>query len=293
MDLNNISPYIRIAWDSKLIIAEPIYTRVIFDYEIIYIQDGSATITFEDRVYNAAPGDIFFVRPKMPHSIFPHPITGLHQPHIHFDLFYQDNSHDVLVSFFPIESMSDEEKQLFRDDICDSPPFDLPDKLTVSNIGHFEELIYDVINEYELKAPFYELALKAKFLRLLAYILQEHKRNTAPHPHHDQKIIEKVRNYIRRNVRTQITLDELAAKFNISKYHLSRLFKNAYGVTPIHYHHMVRIESIKKVILNTNSSLTTIAEQFGFESVNVFSRAFRKAEGIPPSHLRARRIGDN
>lgn len=284
MDFNCISPYIRVAWDNTLSASEVIFPRINYDYELVYFQDGQGVITIESRRYDIEPGDLFLIRPAVTHAIYP--VEYLHQPHIHFDLIYEADSPTVTLPFKLMENMSTEEKNRIRKDILADSPYDLPEKITVRNRRLFEEMLYEVIGEYQIRSAHFEMNLKAKFLRLFCYLLQEQERSNSPYLAAERHELEQIRAYIHSAAYTNLSLDALAKEFNLSKYYLTRIFKNCYSVSPIHYHQKVRMEKIREAILYTNRSLTDIAEDFGFESASVFSRAFRSAEGIAPSALR-------
>src|SRR5690349_10308368 len=102
MDLDSISPYIRVAFPSSINAPWHLKERVIFDYEILLIKEAELLITIEDKSYHGMPGDIFLFKPRQRHSMRIIKGTRFIQPHIHFDLFYHENRHDVKVSFNPL-----------------------------------------------------------------------------------------------------------------------------------------------------------------------------------------------
>lgn len=285
MDLNFLSPYIRVAMDS--IIDSPIFIqeRVIFDYELFYLKEGSVFITIEDQGFYANPGDIFLFKPKQRHSIKVLS-QGFRQPHIHFDLFYQPDSPEVRISFKPLEQIPHEDIVKFRKDITGKDDLDLPNKIFVSNIKYFEKLLFDVIEEFEAKKPFSEINAKGLFIKLWVYILQENYWNNNPMVFSNIDTLKKIKDYISVHIKEEITMNELAYKFNISKYYMIRSFKKVYSITPIHFHKLIRIEKAKEMIQFTDLSFTEISEITGFKSINAFSRAFRQMEGVPPSFYR-------
>ena len=83
-----------------------------------------------------------------------------------------------------------------------------------------------------------------------------------------------------------MTLDELAAEFNISKYYLVRLFKKAFSYSPIRYHQIMRGQKAKEMIQYTSLSFTEISELLGYSSINAFSRAFKSIDGVAASYYR-------
>jgi AraC-like DNA-binding protein len=286
MDLNNLSPYIRIAMDSVILPPCTISERVIFDYELLYVKEGEALITIEDTKIHAHPGDVFLFKPKIRHSIHVIGNSNFRQPHIHFDLFYQPDSPDVRVSFKSLNQMTEDELKLFREDATSNPGMCLPNRIKLQNIKYFEEMLFDIIKEYEMRLPFYEINVKGLFIRLWTYLLRENHWNNNPAVFSNIEELIQIKDYLASNINIQVSLEDLARQFNMSKYHLVRIFKQAFHMTPIHYHQMVRLQKTKEMIQFTNMTFTQISGTMGFGSINAFSRAFRKLEGVPPSFYR-------
>jgi AraC-like DNA-binding protein len=286
MDMNSISPYIRVAMDSTILPPWYLKERVIFDYELLYVKEGKALITIENEEYNAGPGDIFLLKPKKAHSIKVLGNACFHQPHIHFDLFIQPDSREIKVSFKPLKQMSENELSKFREDITGETGLNLPDKIYVSNIRYFEELLFEIIKEFEIKKPFYEIDIKGLFIRLWIYIVRENYWRNNPAVYSNRELLKMIRDYLTLHITEDISMNDLVSEFKISKYHMIRIFHNAYATTPIHLHRMMRIEKVKEMVQFTDISMTKIAEMFGFASINALSRAFRKVEGVPPTYYR-------
>jgi AraC-like DNA-binding protein len=286
MNLQEMSPYIRFAGDSIINTPWKLNERVIFDYELLFVKEGEIEVTVEDQRYHGAPGDIFLFRPKIKHSIQTIGNHRFRQPHVHFDLFYQENSPDVKISFKPLEQIPNGETHLFREDAFEHTITDMPDHMRPKNPVLIEKMIFDIIHEYEMKLPYYEVSIKGIFTQLFLQLIRENYWNQNPHLYSNMERLTLVRNYLKHHVTKKIALDELSSVTNISKHHLIRLFKKAFGMSPIQYHQLVRIEKAKEKIKFTESPISSIAEEFGFESIHSFSRAFKKIEGVPPSFYR-------
>lgn len=66
----------------------------------------------------------------------------------------------------------------------------------------------------------------------------------------NEVFVEKILNYITRNLDQKITLNNLAEEFNVSKYHLQRTFKSILGMSPRQYIETKRLEQFKQKIRN-------------------------------------------
>ncbi|MBR2421733.1 MAG: helix-turn-helix transcriptional regulator [Oscillospiraceae bacterium] len=95
-----------------------------------------------------------------------------------------------------------------------------------------------------------------------------------------------VRQYIDQHYKETITLDILAEKVSINKYYMAHVFKREYGVSPINYLIACRIREGKRLLAETDLSLSQISAVLGFSSSSYFSQSFRNAEGISPTEYR-------
>mgnify|MGYP001793591266 CR=1 FL=1 len=90
-----------------------------------------------------------------------------------------------------------------------------------------------------------------------------------------------VKNYINCNYDKKLNLDLLSKIQFISKYHLLRLFKKYYGLTPRQYLIDRRIEESKR-LLKAGTSVTVTCFGVGFESLGSFSALFKTKTGKSP-----------
>jgi AraC-like DNA-binding protein len=88
--------------------------------------------------------------------------------------------------------------------------------------------------------------------------------------------------YLDTHFQETIDLDRLARISGTSKYHLLRLFKHYFGITPRQYLINKRIEAAKN-LLRKGTSVADTCYAIGFESVHSFSRLFKAKTGMPPS----------
>jgi transcriptional regulator GlxA family with amidase domain len=146
--------------------------------------------------------------------------------------------------------------------------------------------MFEIIKEFEIKKPFYDIDIKGLFIRLWIYILRENHWRNNPSVYSNRELLKMVRDYLTLHINEEISMDDLVNEFKISKYHMIRLFRSAYSTTPIHLHRIMRIAKVKEMVQFTDLSMTKIADMFGFGSINALSRAFHKIEGVPPTFYR-------
>lgn len=95
-----------------------------------------------------------------------------------------------------------------------------------------------------------------------------------------------VRRYIDNHYKEQLTLDLLAAAANVNKYYLAHAYKQVYGISPINHMIARRVQEAKRLLIETDLSLSQISVILGFSSPSYFSQRFRKSEGISPVDYR-------
>lgn len=100
-------------------------------------------------------------------------------------------------------------------------------------------------------------------------------------------IILAIQTYLDNNYSNEeITLDMLARRFGISKFHMSREFKRCVGKSPIQYLIDVRIYRAKMLLYDSNRSISDICALVGIPNANHFLYLFKEREGITPTAFR-------
>ena len=97
------------------------------------------------------------------------------------------------------------------------------------------------------------------------------------------------RNFINNNFEKDLNLNFLSHTLFTSKYHLLRLFKRYYGLTPKQYLINKRIEK-SKAQLERGMSVTETCFAVGFESVGSFSTLFKAKTGKSPSEYQKKQL---
>ena len=97
---------------------------------------------------------------------------------------------------------------------------------------------------------------------------------------------ELTRLYIHENFREKITMRDICLALGRTKSAICPAFKQKYGVTVVDYLTELRIEEAKKLLLETDMTVSEVAEEVGFSDTSYFSKVFLKSAGIPPSSYR-------
>ena len=94
--------------------------------------------------------------------------------------------------------------------------------------------------------------------------------------------ITAVLDYIRLNIRENISLKSLSEKACMSTTSFYRYFKKELGMTPIEFVINEKIRCAKKLLKNPSIQINEVCHLAGFEDSNYFIRLFKKHEGITP-----------
>ena len=119
-------------------------------------------------------------------------------------------------------------------------------------------------------------------LLLLHYVEQEclAESSAVARPHNET--VEQICAYLSANYQQKFSLSEVAARFYLSPYYLSRLFRRVTGQSIVDYINNRRIEAAQKLLETTELSISAVAEQTGFASAAHFRRVFREVMGTGP-----------
>ncbi len=98
--------------------------------------------------------------------------------------------------------------------------------------------------------------------------------------------LEETQNFLRRNLHSRLTLDEMAAHARLSKSHFIRLFKEQTGYSPVDYFIHLKMQHACMLLSVTQKTIREIAWEVGYDDPYYFSRIFKKVIGIPPRDYR-------
>ena len=92
--------------------------------------------------------------------------------------------------------------------------------------------------------------------------------------------------FIMENLEENITIEELAIEVNMSKYYFLREFKKFTGNTP--YQHIIdmKISEAKRMLANSNKSISEITLALGFSDQSHFSNTFKRFMRMSPASFR-------
>lgn len=157
------------------------------------------------------------------------------------------------------------------------------------NHGFIKECIQNILSLKETKEDSYELEVLSIIYRLWRRILyqckdrinQESSANCS-----DLALLKKMVSYIYEHYSEPLTLDEIAARANISRSKCCIIFREYLQQSPIDYLNKYRLELSRYLLANTQSKITEIALSCGFSHSSYFSKIFLREYGRTPTKYR-------
>ena len=107
----------------------------------------------------------------------------------------------------------------------------------------------------------------------------------------EERVINGITRFMQEHLAEEISLSVLSEEFHMNPQYISQLFKNEIGVGFLAYLTSIRMEKAKKLLLSTSLSIGEVAEQSGYGDYRVFTKVFKKSEGITPSQYRRDFLG--
>ena len=132
------------------------------------------------------------------------------------------------------------------------------------------------------KAAFVHSANQLRqILTLLARLRKKHAQG------HRSFDYEAVRSYMRDNLDQVLSLEELAAVCNLSKYHFAHKYKELTGYAPLQHFAHLKVEHACFLLDSTDLSVGQISFHLGYDDPLYFSRVFKRVTGLSPSNYRS------
>ena len=231
--------------------------------ELYFLEKGTCNYLVDNRYYMLREGDLIFI-----------PENRIHQTN------YNKEPHsrklvNCSTEYIPTDVLNaiESEVLIFRNPI------------TVREISE----IFDLVEKEYLTQDEYSDKMIRNHICRLFYLVARHKReNTVSFS--ENKTVETVVEYIRKNYMHEISLSEISAQNAVSAEHLSRIFKKEIGVGFNEYINNVRLQRAEFMLKNEDGkSISEIAFACGFNDSNYFSYRFKKAYGVSPTAVKRKR----
>ena len=168
-------------------------------------------------------------------------------------------------------------------------PFDVtPTKKSriLNRINLFEEIFQSLDHSYAIENIRYAMATFQHYLASLRYIQQY--REAVANADNGNDVVSMAIHYFEENIEHEITLKNVSDFVGKSPSHLSSVFKEKIGYSPLNYFTLLKIKKACELLDTTGMKINQISLKLGYDDPYYFSRQFSKVMGMSPKSYRAR-----
>ncbi|MBN8457566.1 MAG: helix-turn-helix domain-containing protein [Verrucomicrobia bacterium] len=153
------------------------------------------------------------------------------------------------------------------------------------DLGTAEALTEKIARESAAREPGHEAVLLGLLVELMVFLSRRYGESGATESRWLLRMGRLVSTLEQRYTEPW-TLESLAAFAHLSRTNLLRIFRQATGQSPIRFLIGLRIEAAKKLLRQTDRTMTEIALETGFGDSNYFARKFKESTGRSPTDYR-------
>ncbi|MGG1551969.1 MULTISPECIES: response regulator [Paenibacillus] len=102
----------------------------------------------------------------------------------------------------------------------------------------------------------------------------------------DNNVIFEIAAYLDKHYHEDISLQDIASRFYLSREYISRKFKQEFNVNLSDYLGSIRMSKAKVLLCNPHLRISQVAEMVGYQDEKYFSKVFKKIEGMTPGEYR-------
>ncbi|GGG75243.1 helix-turn-helix transcriptional regulator [Paenibacillus radicis (ex Gao et al. 2016)] len=235
-------------------------------YELFYFISGEVSYLIEGKRYVPTPHSLLLIPPNVFHGVKIESTVSYARYALHF-----------VPDLLPIEVRTTLLSPFHSEG--DSNDFYFPGAADSSMTSFFEQLMDCLEMDDDIRALSARIRLEALLTQLL--FMSRSRKDGRTAELHSQSMTP-VLAYLNEHLTTEITLDELSARFFISKHHLNKMFRKATGTTIGHYilHKRVVLAS---QLMQEGHPASLAAMNAGFQHYSSFYRAYKSIYGHSPT----------
>ena len=243
-------------------------------YEVYLFLNGNVNYTIESRNYHLVPGDILLISP-----------LELHQPRI----TQEKHPYERIVLWINkgfIEQFSTPSTSLTHCFDSAVPGHTNLLRLAPTPRQHIADMMDKLVTESNTDNYGSDLAALGCLVQFLVELNRQALRCEQRHELTDKSgpIVTNVLNFINDHYNEELSLDLLASRFFVNKYHLSHEFNRLVGTSIYRYVIQKRLV-IAKQMLADGLPPTDVYQHCGFGDYSNFYRAFKGEYGISPKEF--------
>lgn len=219
---------------------------------------GNFTFVYDGEAHTAHEGETIFLNCCRPHEYYTN------------DMF-----ESVWVQFNGLNSLEMYEEIVKKEGNI----------ITCSNPQRMEDLLFHIFDALHSENRPSEFSLSMDIYSVLGELfhpLHVSRKTKASY----EESIQAAKRFIHENLKTNLTVQQIADFIHMSPSHFSVVFKQQTGFSPYDYVLLARLTHAKNYLQKTDLPIAQIAEETGFNSESNFIYFFTKNAGVSPSKFR-------
>ena len=235
-------------------------------YELTVVRGGAGIVEANGCSIPVCEGDTFISLPCDTHAI------------------YSDRDNPLKYDFLSFYPRGDEKRSTLES----VSTAIYPTEKRIFKNDRISYLVAAATEEIGSVQPDRDEALSAILSQLVIYLIRELKGGLKFPPSHlsdADMLCFRVMNYIDTHVYSLGRLSELSEITNYNYSYLSAVFSAKTGMTISDYFQKKKLEAARQLIKEGKLKIGRIAEMLGYSSIYAFSKAFKRAFGVPPSEI--------
>ena len=246
---------------------------------IFYIVEGEAMLHLPEEDMLLKPGYMYMIPAFVIHSYECHGVFKLYYIHMYEGFKNEVNLQDTYE--LPTEVRAGNSiRQLFEYVSSQYPDAMLPEPDPKSYDTSAQTSNY--VERYMNMELWEKMELRGAMLMIMSHFIREAK----PHIWTSDERMKQVLRYIHEHIADKIDVEDLANLASITKTYFIRLFKQEFGLSPVHYINLKKVERAQLLLYTTDCSVKEVAYKLGFSDHSYFIRLFHKVAGITPQEYR-------
>lgn len=249
------------------------------EYQLFLVVRGTGTRFIGNTVKQFGAGDLTFLGPNMPHL--------WRSDETYFDVNTDDSSHGLVVYFHKdaLTPFMDKEEMAQVKALFEKLAYGL--EITGKTVGTIRQLMADLVHLHGIES----IIQFFKILDMLAHTKDYHLLHNQAYTYllkeEETNRINLVYNYVARNFRNPILIEEPASLLNMTPSSFSRYFRMKTSKSFSNFLTEVRIRNACNLLsIAETKSIAQICYESGFNTLSNFNKQFKAVMGITPKEYR-------
>lgn len=271
--LEHIDESFRIKEDILPYITTPLHYHP--HYELVWIKQGSGVRIVGDHIDQFTHGDMALIGPNLPHVWENSPIYYEGNPLMKADVYVLHFTETIVTDLLKFPELAAIRIQLVRS------------RQGIRIIGNTNKKIRQILELLFNSSSIERIILFLRIFQLLERTLDTHPLSSTGFARFfsEQKSdrLHKVYEFISKNFRRNIPIEEISNIACLSPTAFCRYFKQKTGQSFVSYLNNFRLGYARNLLNSHTYKIATVAEMCGFQDISYFNRTFKQQTGITPT----------